>query len=107
MVAFELCRKSQRIVVSGLRGDLFDGQLRIVQKQVYGQTHPQAVMMLLGVNAIRFHKFDMVTRARRLILDLNSESGEFSKENQERLNISLPSSKKTASILRWIFRQAA
>ena len=38
----------------------------------------------LGVNAIRFHKFDMVTRARRLILDLNSESGEFSKENQER-----------------------
>lgn len=54
-----------------------------VQKQVYGQTHPQVVMMLLGVNAIRFHKFDMVTRARRLILDLNSESGEFSKENQE------------------------
>lgn len=38
----------------------------------------------LGVNAIRFHKFDMVTRARRLILDLNSESGEFSKENQDR-----------------------
>lgn len=38
----------------------------------------------LGVNAIRFHKFDMLTRARRLILDPESESGEFSRENQDR-----------------------